>query len=116
MSNNSENSGGKYQVTEVLKVQIPANKKYDLKIEFMDSNQKNASFLWALDGMLIDEDLLYAEDEEADRIYQELKARSFTRRNMEEKENRLSIDMHRQDVQYEEEEKTMKQPKINQVN
>ena len=40
--------------------------------------------------MMIDEELLYAEDEEADRIYSELKARSFRRRNMEEKENRLS--------------------------
>ena len=48
---------------------------------------------WAIDGMLIDEELLYAEDQEADRIYQELKARSFRRRNMEEKENRLRISM-----------------------
>jgi hypothetical protein len=68
--NDSSSNGGKYKVTEVLKVQIPSNKKFDLKIEFMDNtNHKNASFLWALDGMLIDEDLLYAEDEEADRIY-----------------------------------------------
>lgn len=43
--------------------------------------------------MMIDEELLYAEDEEADRIYQDLKARSFRRRNLEEKENRLSISM-----------------------
>lgn len=49
--------------------------------------------MWAIDGMLIDEELLYAEDEEADRIYQELKTRSNRRRNMEEKENRLSISM-----------------------
>lgn len=41
--------------------------------------------------MLIDEELLYLEDEEADKRYQELKARSFRRRNMEEKENRLSV-------------------------
>jgi len=46
--------------------------------------------------MLIDEELLYAEDAEADRIYQDLKARSFRRRNMEEKENRLSISMMRE--------------------
>jgi hypothetical protein len=50
--------------------------------------------MWAIDGMLIDEELLYAEDKEADKIYQELKARSFTRRNMEEKENRLTISMN----------------------
>lgn len=47
--------------------------------------------MWAIDGMMIDEELLYVEDKEADRIYQELKARSFRRRNIEEKENRLSI-------------------------
>jgi len=46
--------------------------------------------MWAIDGMLIDEELLYAEDKEADRIYQELKTRSFRRRKMEESENRLS--------------------------
>lgn len=46
--------------------------------------------MWAMEGLLIDEELLYAEDAEADRIYQELKARSFRRRKMEESENRLS--------------------------
>jgi len=40
--------------------------------------------------MLIDEELLMAEPEEADRIYQELKQRTFRRRNLEETENRLS--------------------------
>jgi hypothetical protein len=54
----------------------------------------SSSSSWAIDGMLIDEELLYAEDQEADRIYQELKARSFRRRNMEEKENRLRISMN----------------------
>ena len=43
--------------------------------------------------MLIDEELLYAEAEEADRIYLELKSRSFRRKNMEENENRLSMQM-----------------------
>jgi len=46
--------------------------------------------------MLIDEELLYAEDEEADRIYQDLKARSSRRRNMEEQEHRLSVSMREQ--------------------
>jgi hypothetical protein len=31
---------------------------------------------WSIDGLLIDEELLYAEDAEADRIYQELKQKS----------------------------------------
>lgn len=57
-----------------------------------------------MDSMLIDEELLYAEDEEADRIYQELKTRSFRRRNMEEKENRLSNAMKANDEEEDEEE------------
>lgn len=41
--------------------------------------------------MLIDEEMLYLEDEEEmDKIYHELKERSVRRRNMEEKENRLN--------------------------
>ena len=58
-----------------------------------DSTAQN----WALDSLLIDEELLYAEPEEADRIYQELKTRSFRRRNMEEQERRLSIQLKSDD-------------------
>jgi hypothetical protein len=85
-----DSEGGKYHVSEVIKITMPSNRQYDLKIEFLDNNSKNSTSMWAIDGMLIDEELLYAEDEEADRIYQELKARSFRRRKMEESENRLS--------------------------
>lgn len=49
---------------------------------------------WAgLDSTLIDEEFLYLEDEEADRIYKELKQRQFRRRNMEESEMRLNMRM-----------------------
>lgn len=74
-------------------------------MDYLDNNSKSSSSMWAVDGMLIDEELLYAEDAEADRIYQELKARSFRRRKMEESENRLSnAMMHDQDIQEEEED------------
>jgi|LauGreDrversion4_2_1035121.scaffolds.fasta_scaffold390911_2 hypothetical protein len=43
--------------------------------------------------MLIDEELLYLEDSEADRVYQELKMKSERRRNMEMRQNRLSRQM-----------------------
>jgi hypothetical protein len=49
--------------------------------------------------MLIDEEMLYLEDEEADKMYQELKQRSVRRRNMEEKENRLNIAMSNDEVE-----------------
>lgn len=38
-------------------------------MEFLDTRQRTGSYLWGVDGMLIDEELLYAEAEEADRIY-----------------------------------------------
>lgn len=40
---------------------------------------------WAgLDSYLIDEEFLYLEDDEADRIYKELKQRKFRSKNMED--------------------------------
>lgn len=41
---------------------------------------KRARPQWGIDAMLIDEELLYLEDEEADRVYQELKSKSERRR------------------------------------
>ena len=112
-----DSEGGKYHVSEVVKISFPQNRQYDLKIEYLDNNNKNSTSMWAIDGMLIDEELLYAEDEEADRIYQELKARSFRRRKMEESENRLSnAMMHDQDIEEEEQTSSAKEPKLNQSN
>jgi hypothetical protein len=82
----------------------------NMMIEFLDSN--SSSSMWAVDGMLIDEELLYLEDEEADRIYQELKTRSFRRKNMEEQENRLSQSMQKAE---DEEEDSVSQRKISQA-
>jgi hypothetical protein len=67
-----------------------------MKIEHFDDMIQDSSFQssWAgLDSMLIDEDFLYLEDEEADKIYKQLKQRQFRRRNMEETELRLSMRM-----------------------
>ena len=57
-----------YHVSEVTKVQLPAGKKYDLRLEFLD-NSSNSKSAWTIDSMLIDEDMLYLEDEEADKMY-----------------------------------------------
>jgi hypothetical protein len=108
-------------VSEIIKVGLPPNKKYDLKIEFLDNNSKNSSSMWAVDGMLIDEELLYAEDAEADRIYQELKQRSFRRRKMEENENRLSNAMRHDEDEIEDDEddqfsQQQKEPRLSQSN
>ena len=64
-----------------------------MKIEHFDDMLQDNSIQtsWAgLDSILIDEDFLYLEDEEADRVYKELKQRQFRRRNMEESEQRLT--------------------------
>lgn len=48
-------------------------------VEHMDDEGMSNS-IWALDSLLIDEEMLYAEAEEADRIYQELKNKVIQRK------------------------------------
>ena len=94
-----ENEGGTYHVLEVMQVKLGKG-LLDLKIEYMGDSAANSKTR-AIDSMLIDEEMLYLEDEEADRMYQELKQRSVRRRNMEEKENRLNIAMSNDEVEEE---------------
>lgn len=100
---------------------MPVGKQFDLKVEYLGhsgSSSKNTSIAWAIDSMLIDEDMLYLEDEEADKMYQQLKQRSTSRRNMEEKENRLNIAMQEAEVAEEEEQEDAqtRHIKMDQVN
>ena len=44
---------------------------------------RNARPSWGIDAMLIDEEMLYLDEAEADKVYQELKAKSNRRRAME---------------------------------
>ena len=94
-----ENEGGTYHVLEVMQVKLGKG-LLDLKIEYLGDSGANSKTR-AIDSMLIDEEMLYLEDEEADRMYQELKQRSVRRRNMEEKENRLNIAMSNDEVEEE---------------
>lgn len=87
---------GDYEESEYLYIKLGSGKKYDLKIEHFDDMILDNSFQssWAgLDSTLIDEEFLYLEDEEADRIYAQLKARQFRRRNIEETEMRFQARM-----------------------
>lgn len=87
---------GDYEESEYLYIKLGNNKQYDLKIEHFDDMILDNSFQssWAgLDSTLIDEEFLYLEDEEADRIYAQLKARQFRRRNIEETEMRFQARM-----------------------
>lgn len=48
---------------------------------------------WGIDAMLIDEELLYLDEAEADKVYLALKEKSQRRRKQEARENRLSNQM-----------------------
>jgi hypothetical protein len=54
---------------------------------------RNARPSWGIDAKLIDEEMLYLDDAEADRVYHELKEKSDRRRQMEHRQNRLSSQM-----------------------
>lgn len=89
-------ANGDYEESEYLYIKLGAGKQYDLKIEHFDDMILDNSFQssWAgLDSTLIDEEFLYLEDEEADKIYAQLKARQFRRRNIEETEMRFQARM-----------------------
>lgn len=72
ISSTPPEEGEQYDHAEFLYVKLGQNKSYDLKIEHFDEMIVDNSFQsgWAgLDSTLIDEDFLYLEDEEADKIY-----------------------------------------------
>ena len=67
-----------YDQTETIYVKVQNQKAFDLKIEHFDDMIQDNSFQssWAgLDSILIDEEFLYLEDQEADRIYAQLRQR-----------------------------------------
>lgn len=88
--------GEQYEQSEYLYIKLGQGKQYDLKIEHFDDMLSDNSFQsgWAgLESTLIDEEFLYLEDEEADTIYAQLKARQFRRKNIEETEMRFQARM-----------------------
>lgn len=96
ISNAPSEEGEQYDHAEFLYVKMAQGKQYDLKVEHFDDMISDNSFQsgWAgLDSTLIDEEFLYLEDEEADKIYAQLKARQFRRRNIEETEMRFQARM-----------------------
>lgn len=83
---------GAYDEVQTLYVKLPSNRKIDLKLEHYDDFSKDNSFQssWAgLDSLLIDEEFLFLDGKEADKIYAQLKQRQTRRRNQEETERRF---------------------------
>ena len=88
--------GEQYEQSEYLYIKLKENINYELKIEHFDDTIQDNSFQssWAgLDSTLIDEEFLYLEDDEADKIYSQLKARQFRRKNIEETEQKFQAKM-----------------------
>ena len=88
---NTLDSGKDFEDFEVLTFSLPSNKSQAVVMQVMEN--RNARPSWGIDAMLIDEEMLYLDDAEADRVYQELKAKSDRRRQMEQSQNRLSSQM-----------------------
>lgn len=82
---------GKFKLYEVHKMHPERCTSVNADFQYLESHTDRPS--WGIDAMLIDEELLYLDDEEADRMYLALKEKSNLRRNMEARENRLSTKM-----------------------
>lgn len=76
MSGSDLDPNEQYDQTETIFIKLSPDFAYDLKIEHFDDMLTDTSVQtsWAgLDSILIDEEFLHLQDEEADRIYLELK-------------------------------------------
>ena len=90
-SNTMEPNIKEFEDFEVHKFTLPSNSKHHILTQAMEN--RNARPSWGIDAMLIDEEMLYLDEVEADRVYQDLKAKSDRRRQMEHRQNRLSSQM-----------------------
>jgi hypothetical protein len=80
-SNTMEPNIKEFEDFEVHKFTLPSNSKHHILTQAMEN--RNARPSWGIDAMLIDEEMLYLDEVEADRVYQDLKAKSDRRRQME---------------------------------
>lgn len=78
----------KYDVTQVYTVELPAARADEAVYETLDDCD-SSELMWELDDRLIDYDMLNADTEDADRIYQELKERALRQRRKEIKNKEI---------------------------
>jgi hypothetical protein len=65
-----------YGQIETIFVKLPPKKEMALHLEHFDDlllNEGDQSSWAGLDSLLIDEEFLYLEDDEADKVYEQLK-------------------------------------------
>lgn len=87
----TDTKGKDFEQFEIFKFQLPDKTQPVIITKVLEN--RNARPSWGIDAMLIDEEMLYLDEAEADRVYQELKAKSNRRREMEQRQNRLSSQM-----------------------
>ena len=92
----------KFDVTVVYSFELPPERQDEAIYETMDDNDGSDTALFELDDRLIDYDMLTAEPEDADRIYQELKERAMRQRRKDIKdkeiEDAIEIDESEEDA------------------
>ena len=79
----------KFDVTQVYSFELPPHRQDEANYETMDDNDGSDSALFELDDRLIDYDMLTADPEDADRIYQELKERAMRQRRKDLKDKEI---------------------------
>ena len=76
-------------MTQVYTFELSPDRQDEAIYETMEDNDGSDSALFELDDRLIDYDMLTAEPEDADRIYQELKERAMRQRRKDIKDKEI---------------------------
>ena len=95
----------KYDVTQVYKFELDAHRKheayYETSFDVMGSEEH-----WELDDRLIDYDMLSAQPEDADKIYEELKKRAMAQKKKEKAHAEVDYLLELEDEEAESESET----------
>ena len=92
----------KYDVTQVYQFVLEADRQheayYETSFDVMGSEEH-----WELDDRLIDYDMLSAQPEDADRIFEELKKRALAQKKKEKAHAEVDFLLEMEDAEYDEE-------------
>ena len=73
----SNDDVNKYDITQVYTFELPDDRNNEAVYETIDDYDSSDSAALEIDERLLDNDMLIADNEEADRIYRELKERAL---------------------------------------
>lgn len=98
----SKNDANMFYVTQVMTIELPPSRMEEAKYETIDDCDYSDSAMLELDERLIDYDMLMADNEEADRIYHELKERALKQRRKDIKDKEIEEAIELEDLESEE--------------